>query len=278
MQRVPTHEPWPQHESVAPASFTLERTDSNITAITITNTSTGRTSVVGDAPSASVPFPAKNGIGGDRGTVHFQPFPWSTDQPFLTKVKEVSARLNFDPLDLIGIMYLESNTTFDPSVDNGAGKNLPGSEGMGYVGLIQFGTEAVASFNQKAKAKKLPPVISKKQLIAMGRVEQMNWVEKYFNAWGWPNASVGRANIAQIYMTVFLPKFRFSGLDEIVAKKNDPESGGWYSGNPGFDSGNPKKGYITPRMVQDAALVRKRAALQVLANNGTSEDLVVTKK
>ena len=252
MQRVPSHEPWPQHEDTDPVAYTLSRTDSNISAPTVASNG----STIGSQATASKPFPSANGPGGDRGTVQGQPFPWTTDQPFLNKIKEVCGRLNFDPLDLIGIMYLESAASMDPAKPNG----------VGYFGLIQFGDAAAQSLKTTTA-----------KLAKMGRVEQMDWVEKYFRLWGWPNAKVGRANLSQIYMTVFLPAFRFKALDDIVCSASDPKTKAFYTGNPSFDPA-PKKGYITPRMVQAAAEVRKRAALQALANAGTGEDLVVTKK
>ena len=252
MQRVPSHEPWQQHEDADPATYSLEKTDSNITPTTVA--SNGAT--IPSKESASVPFPSSNGPGGDRGTVQGQPFSWTTDQPFLNKIKEVCGRLNFDPLDLIGIMFLESAGSMDPAKPNG----------VGYFGLIQFGPAAATSLKTTTT-----------KLAKMGRVEQMDQVEKYFRLWGWPNAKVGRANIAQIYMTVFLPAFRFYGLDDIACSASDPKTRAFYTGNPSFDPA-PKKGFITPRMVAAAAEVRKRAALQALSNNGTGLDLVVTKK
>jgi len=241
MQRIPSHEPWDQHENTNPSQFSTDKTDSSIG--------------YGDGDAtATTPYPARNGPSGDRGTVQGQPFSWTTDQPFLTKIKEVCGRLGFDPLDLIGIMYLESAASMDPAKPNG----------VGYFGLIQFGGPAAQTLKTSTSA-----------LAAMTRVGQMDYVEKFFKYWGWPSNKVASpAPIANIYMTVFLPAFRFAGLDDKVAVRDDPKTGAYYKGNPSFDP-SPKKGYITPRMVQEAALIQKRAALQCLANAGVGKDLIV---
>ena len=250
MQRIPSHEPWDQHENINPNQFSLAQTDASITPKEIAANGVE----VPAAPSANTPYPAKNGPAGDKGKVNGVPFSWTTDQPFLTKVKEVAQRLKFDPLDLIGIMYLESAGSMDPAITNN----------LGFTGLIQFGVPAASSLGTTTAA-----------LRQMTRVEQMEWVYKYFNKlWGWPNAKCPNPTIGNIYMTVFLPAFRFSPPDEKVAVLGDPKSGGWYTANPGFDP-SPKKGYITPAMVAEAAMIRKRAALQCLANAGVKEDLIV---
>jgi len=249
MQRIPSHEPWDQHENINPAQFSLERTDS-----TITPTETAANgAVIEGQPSANTPYPARNGPAGDRGTVQGAPFSWTTDQPFLTKIKEVCGRLGFDPLDLIGIMYLESAASMDPAKPNG----------KGYYGLIQFGGPAAQTLGTTTSA-----------LAAMTRVGQMDYVEKFFKYWGWPNKKCPNPTIGNIYMTVFLPAFRFYASDQIVCSASDPATAAYYKGNPAFDP-SPKKGYITPAMVAEAALIQKRAALQCLANAGVGPNLVV---
>jgi hypothetical protein len=250
MQRIPSHEPWDQHENINPTQYSLARTDSTITA----SETASNGALIESEPSANTPYPAKNGPAGDRGTVQGQKFSWTTDQPFLTKIKEVCSRLGFDPLDLIGIMYLESAASMDPAKPNG----------VGFFGLIQFGDAAAKELKTSTAA-----------LAAMTRVGQMDYVERFFKYWGWPSSKVASPTpLANIYMTVFLPAFRFYGLDEVVCSANDPKTAAYYKGNPSFDP-SPKKGFITPRMVQDAALVQKRAALQCLANAGVGTDLIV---
>ena len=249
MQRVPSHEPWDQHENINPAQFTLEKTSSDITPAT--KTQNGAT--IDAAPSANPPYPAKNGPANDRGTVQTKPFSWSTDQPFLTKVKEVAGSLKFDPIDLLAIMNLESARTFDPAIQNN----------LGYTGLIQFGKDAAKGLGTTTDA-----------LKQLSRVQQMDYVYKYFNKlWGWPNAKCPNPTLVNLYLTVLLPAFRFAGPDEKIADATNPKSAAWYKANPAFDP--QKLGYFTPSMVEKTVSLHRREVLAVLAKANVKEDLVV---
>ena len=73
--------------------------------------------------------------------------------------------------NLMALMHLESAGTFSPKVDNHLDKD---SEGYGYVGLIQFGNKAVTELS------KIYGKITKKQLVSMSAVQQLDWVKKYF--------------------------------------------------------------------------------------------------
>jgi len=264
MQRIPSHEPWAQHESVNPTQFTLQRTDStNNPQVTAEN---GQ--VIPADPSAAEPYAAKPGPSNDRGTVRKQPFSWSTDQPFLTKVKEVAGRLKFDPILLLGCMYLESDATMDPAIDNNNSyeKTIGDPvERMGFVGLIQFGHEACVTLK-----------ITKAQLITMSRVEQMDWVEKFFRFWKWPNDNVPNPSIANIYLTILLPARRFFAPDQKVAEHGNPKLGG-YDSNSGFDKtyNKPPKGYFTSDMVAFAVQDRINSVKAILAKAGVGADLIV---
>ena len=74
------------------------------------------------------------------------------------KVIEVSKVLGVDPNWLMTVIALESNRTFSPSVDNG----------IGYVGLIQFGRDAAEQLK-----------ITQSQLVKMTFIEQMKYVQEY---------------------------------------------------------------------------------------------------
>jgi hypothetical protein len=80
--------------------------------------------------------------------------------PFVEKVKEIAQRIDVDPNWLMAIMYFETAGTFKPSITNS----------LGYVGLIQFGAEARKTLG-----------VSKAKLQSMSAVEQLDYVEKYFN-------------------------------------------------------------------------------------------------
>ena len=250
MQRVPTHEPWDQHESTDPSKYTPELTSS---AIDATETAANG-SVVPARPSANTPFPGKNGPAVDRGTVFFQTKPWTSDQPFLDKVIEICKKLTFDPLDLIAAMYLETGGTMDPAIKNPLGSA---------TGLIQF-IESTAGGLGTTTAK----------LAQMTRVEQLAYVELYFKKAGWPSKSVPVPSLSNVYLTIFLPKYKTASDDTVIASANDPDPKvrRYYSDNGGFDQ-SPKKGYFTAKMVSDVAYQRKASAIQTLANNGIGNDL-----
>jgi hypothetical protein len=86
--------------------------------------------------------------------------PQSYRTPFVNKVNEIAPRIGVNPNWLMAIMYFESAGSFSPSITNS----------LGYVGLIQFGASARKTLG-----------VTKEQLKAMNAVEQLNYVEKYFN-------------------------------------------------------------------------------------------------
>lgn len=249
MQRVPSHEPWDQHESVSPARFSAGNTDTKISP-TI-KTSNGAT--IEAPPSANTPYPAKNGPASDRGKLFGNAFSWSTDQPFLTKIKEISALLHFDPIDVLSIINLESARTFDPSITNN----------LGYTGLIQFGKDSATRLGTTTD-----------ELRKMTRVQQSDYIYNYFHKlWGWPNAQCSNPTLANLYLTVLLPAFRFSAPDDKIADATNPKTANWYNANRGFDPGH--LGYFTPAMVEKTVLIHKNEVLQCLSNAGVGADLIV---
>jgi hypothetical protein len=244
MQRVPMHEPWDQHENINPDQFTLDKTDTTVQG---TTTAANGATIQGGA-SAATPYPAKNGPASDRGTVQGQPFAWSTDEPFIAKVKDVAGALGFPVIDLLACMNLESARTFDPAIQNN----------LGFTGLIQFGKPAAASLGTTTDA-----------LKQLTRVQQMDYVQAYFNKlWGWPNSKCPSPTLGNIYLTILLPAFRFSAADEKIADASNPKSASWYNANKGFDP--QRLGYFTPAMVEATVAQHKREVEQVLAKAGVT--------
>lgn len=85
------------------------------------------------------------------------------DPAFAKKLSEVATRLGVPAMWLADIMAFETGGTFDPKKHNG----------IGYYGLIQFGEQA---------AKDLGTTLPK--LTQMTRVQQLDYVEKYFRMMG----------------------------------------------------------------------------------------------
>jgi hypothetical protein len=140
MQRVPTHEPWDQHENIDPVRFTKTFTD------TVIGQSPG--DVANSSANQAFPQPNKD-----------VPADWSKDLEFINKVKEVCKGLGCNYIDLLCCMQFESNM-------NPAQRNLAGSSA---TGLIQF---------MASTAKILGTTTD--YLASLTRTQQMDWVEKYF--------------------------------------------------------------------------------------------------
>lgn len=107
MQRVPTHEPWDQHENIDPEKFSKANTDVYAGANNYNNSA-----------NDSLPTPNTN-----------QPSEWSKDDQFISKVKSVASSLGCNYIDLLACMAFETGRTFDPA------KRNPKSSA---TGLIQF--------------------------------------------------------------------------------------------------------------------------------------------
>ncbi len=85
--------------------------------------------------------------------------PESERAGFSAKVREVAARLGISPNWLMGVMELETAGTFDPAITNS----------IGATGLIQFMPTTASELGTSTNA-----------LRSMSRVQQMEWVYKYY--------------------------------------------------------------------------------------------------
>lgn len=101
-------------------------------------------------------------------------------QEFRVRVREIASNLNIDASWLMAVMGFETGYTFSPSIKN------PGSSA---TGLIQFVGPTAKSLGT-----------STTQLARMTAVQQLDYVEKYFNQYK------GRINnLGDCYMAVFWP-------------------------------------------------------------------------
>jgi hypothetical protein len=100
---------------------------------------------------------------------------------FREKVRGISGRLGCSPDDLMSCIAWESGRTFSASE-----RNLAGS---GAVGLIQFMPSTATTLGTSVVA-----------LTSMSAVQQLDWVEKYFQPYK------GRlATLADLYMAILWP-------------------------------------------------------------------------
>jgi D-alanyl-D-alanine carboxypeptidase len=226
---LPAHQPWVRTGALAPVERQAQST--------ICPPRTG-------APAANYNFPASNGNKLDRGTINGIAAPWTTDEPFLAKVKDISAKLNLNYLDMLACMNLETGRTYDPAITNS----------LGYTGLIQFGNDSGARLCGTTCA----------DLRRMDRVTQCDYVYQYFVK----NRLAAKApnpRLVDIYLTILWPAAVGRADDYVVF----PAGSNTYKANPGFDPGG-KVGYITVGMIATAIAIHLTEVKQALANAGVA--------
>jgi len=174
MKRVPTHEPWDHHESVDVERFSSSATDSSNAAPA--RRSDLRTQKQGSTANTPPPLnPEQN-----RGDM---PAEWTSDIPFIEKVKALAKELKCSYIDLLACMSFETGKTFSPSVRNPNGSA---------TGLIQF-IESTARGLGTSTA----------ELARMSRVGQMDFVRRYFLTG--PIRNVASPTIEDLYMAILWP-------------------------------------------------------------------------
>lgn len=143
--------------------------------------------------------------------VAWRPLVWGAKvaPEFRDKVRVISGRLGCDPDDLMTCMAWESGRSFSPSK-----KNMAGS---GATGLIQF---------MPATAKGLGTTTA--ALAGMTAVQQLDWVEKYFQPYK------GKlSTLADLYMAILWPSAVGKPMEHVLWNKaNRPTT---YRQNAGLD-------------------------------------------
>lgn len=144
------------------------------------------------------------------------------DQAFRTKVREITARLEFDPNWLMAVMAFETGRTFSPSQPNNAGGSA--------IGLIQFIPSTAKGLGT-----------SSAKLARMTAVDQLDYVEKYFRPY---KSRIN--NLGDCYISVLAgPNSSAIGRPDsyVVWTLGQRE----YNSNRNLDGidGSPVKGYIT---------------------------------
>jgi hypothetical protein len=178
MKRVPTHEPWDHHESVNQTQFSSVATDTATPAPSTPSASS-------PATSASTTTPNYN-----RSEM---PADWTKDLAFINKVKDVAKELNCSFIDLLCCMAFETGRTFNPGIQNS----------IGATGLIQFIRPTAIGLGTTTD-----------KLAAMTRVEQMDWVLKYFKAG--PVRKIAAPSLEDLYMQILWPKAVGKPLDYVL--------------------------------------------------------------
>src|SRR3989338_2559649 len=128
------------------------------------------------------------------------------DLPFLVKVENVARELGINPIHLMAVMRFESAGTFDPAKQNPTTKA---------TGLIQFLDKSAAAVGT-----------TKDELKQMTQVQQMDFVQKYFQQF-----TLRPNNLGDVAMAVIWPK-AIGKSDSYVLFS---EGSGAYSANKKLD-------------------------------------------
>ena len=172
MKRVPTHEPWDHHESINAAQFTGPQTDTEADVSQTPGT-------VGSPNQGPATSAAPNPPNYNRTDM---PTDWTKDIDFYKKVKTVATELKCSHLDLLACMAFETGRTMNPGIQNS----------IGATGLIQFIRPTAASLGTTTD-----------ELRTMTRVQQMDYVLKYFKAG--PIRKLSSVTLEDLYMAILWP-------------------------------------------------------------------------
>lgn len=149
-----------------------------------------------------------------------------TDRPFRLKVIEICKRLEIDPNWLMACMSFETGGRFSSDIRNAAGS--------GATGLIQFMPATARGLGTTTQA-----------LARMSEIEQLDWVEKYFQPYK------GRIrSLEDCYMAILFPVAIGKGANFVLFRRGTIA----YTQNRGLD-GN-RDGNITA--AEATAKVRAR--------------------
>ncbi len=184
-------------------------------------------------------------IGSGQEPIYRQSIPPSiqSDVEFQKEVLGLSRRLGVSANDLFAIMDFETAGTFDPAQRNGAGS--------GATGLIQIMPSTAVGLGTTTEA-----------LASMSRIEQLKYVEKYFQRTGIQPG----ARLSDLYMSVLFPAAVGKSDDFILFGKGamSDYQGNAYTQNRGLDSngdGSITKAEATAKVVGSANPWRQRRNL-----------------
>jgi hypothetical protein len=221
MQRVPTHEPWDQHENINSAKFVPPATD-----VVVAASEAARN---GTIPVANPPIPPANSA---------QPAEWSQDADFIQKVQSIAIELGCNYIDLLDCMAFETGRKFDPALRNF----------IGATGLIQFLSSTARALGTTTD-----------HLASLTRTQQMDWVLKYFKAG--PLAKISSPTVEDLYMAILWPVAVGKPNSYVLFTAGSVKTGKAYSQNSGLDidkDGTITKAEAAAKVTAQDAYVRQQ--------------------
>ena len=187
---LPSHEPWTR--TGTPAAVT-KSVSSSICAPKTAGT------------PGSYSLPAANSNSKDRGKVRGVPTPWASDKEFISKIQQVATAVNCNYIDLLACIANETGALFDPGLVNS----------IGATGLIQFMPTTAKGLGTSTDA-----------LKQLSRVEQLDWVLKFFQYMGL-NKKAPAPKLQDLYLCIYWPaavgkpdNFIVNAADSVQAKQN----------------------------------------------------------
>lgn len=263
VKRAPTQEPWAHHENRNPAGFTSDLTDRESTQMPYAKDAP-RVEIHSTEDNEKVPSElggnqgyegnsSEGAAGGGPGNnsrrktnvpagsaaptnevlneaqLARMPQEWAKDTEFLSAVQALCNKMGAKPVEMLAIMMLESGIS--PSKGNG----------LGYYGLIQFGGPACRTMSKYYKKH-----IDTAMLRQMSRVQQMEWVDKYFSYWMKIKKVNPPVTVSQMYCLTGYPGYVNLPANEVLAGPNGPRSTIWEQ-NPSWRIGGRKTNNIITR-------------------------------
>lgn len=140
------------------------------------------------------------------------------DTAFIEKARGVAEKYGVPLSHLMSVMHFETGGSFDPGQKNAGGNSA--------TGLIQFMSSTAKGLGTSTEA-----------LSKMSRVEQLDWVDRYFEQSGLAN--VKNPTAEDLYMSVLWPAAVGKSSDTVLWREGSKQ----YAANKGLDSTG--KGYVT---------------------------------
>lgn len=281
VKRAPTREPYEHHESFNPPGFTPELTDREAADMPYA-LDTQRLSILRSSDAFDVPAELggqggwlgdqSSGAGGGPsyaasrasanadlsssyvgrpptdGQLASWPSDWTQDQGFLSEASRLSSKYGIPTEELLAFMHFETAHTMSPAIQNS----------LGFTGLIQFGRRACIDLSRK-----YGETVTTGSLKRMSRVQQMKWVERYFDMWiEWKNIPMP-LTLGRMYLIVAYPAYSNKPESAVIAGSNGPNRRVW-SANPAWRDPN-NRSIITVSSVgrsPRACIAHVRAQLQ----------------
>ncbi len=170
---------------------------------------------------------------------------WTKDTEFLNATEKLARKYGLQKEDLLAVFAIETGKSMAPHANN----NIGG----GHAGLIQFGQGACKIVGTSLGA-----------LMRMSRVQQMPYIEKYFDYWA---GKMGRPqNCGDLYMLVAQPANVRKGLDDVIFARGTDS----WSNNAQWRDPQPN-GPVTRRGIMNGVMKWRRWVERMLGKSANTQ-------